>query len=59
MKINISTTTVVKNRNFKTGINIKCNNIECYDYDDCYECIFFRDKPINISELEKDNRISK
>ena len=29
MKINISTTTVVKNRNFKAGIKIKCNNIEC------------------------------
>ena len=59
MKINISTTTVVKNRNFKAGIKIKCNNIECYGYDDCYECIFFRDNPINISALEKDNRISK
>ena len=36
MKINISTTTVVKNRSFKAGIKIKCNNIECYGYDDCY-----------------------
>ncbi|MGM9834358.1 MAG: hypothetical protein ACI31M_01075 [Bacilli bacterium] len=56
MKVNISNNTVTKERFIEKGKYITCDNIICFNNDDCEECIFY-EKAYDLKDLLSTNRI--